>query len=156
MDGERDGGIAVDSPVENPAREIARLVSIAERQIGRATDRVLVVLGTSAAQRPVLEALWERGEISPAELAKAAHVQGPPMSRMLKRMEATGLVKRRGDPDDRRRQLVSLTTKGERLREFLPGIADGVVAKALEALEPGTAERLREDLSALVAALERR
>lgn len=144
----------MERSVENLAAEVARLITLAERRIGKGMDRALAVLGTSSAQRPVLEALWTSGSSSPAELAKAAKVEGPPMSRMLKRMEAAGLVKRRHDADDRRRQVVTLTTKGERLREILPRVADGVVADALARLEPGRRERLRDDLEALVRALE--
>ncbi|MDE2572186.1 MAG: winged helix DNA-binding protein [bacterium] len=140
--------------MESPAGEIARAVVLAERMIGKAMDRALAVLGTSAAQRPVLEALWDVGETSPAELAKAARVEGPPMSRMLKRMERAGLIKRREDPKDGRRQLVSLTPKGERLREYLPGVADGVMTKALVRLDPDRLSRLRVDLAALIQAFE--
>lgn len=139
---------------ESLGGEVARLVARAERRLGRVVDRALMVLGTSSAQRPVLEALWERGERTPAELAKAAHVEGPPMSRMLRRMEAAGLIKRRDDPNDKRRRLISVTTKGERLRDVLPGVVDGVVSRALERLDGDRGARLREDLQALVTALE--
>lgn len=144
----------VDRSVENAPSELARLIALAERRLGKALDRALGTLGTSAAQRSVLEVLWQRGECSAAELAKAAHVEGPPMSRMLRRMESAGLIKRRDDPGDRRRQLIGLTAKGERLREVLPGVAESAMAKALDHLAPERRARLREDLALLVAALE--
>ncbi len=144
----------MERSLESLGGEVARLVARAERRLGKLVDRALVVLGTSSAQRPVLEALWEQGERTPAELAKAAHVEGPPMSRMLRRMEAGGLIKRRDDPNDKRRRLISVTTRGERLRDVLPGVVDGVVARALERLEGNRGARLLEDLQALVAALE--
>ena len=154
MAGQGRGGRAVERSVESSAGELARLVARAERRIGKAVDRSLMVLGTSSAQRPVLEALGEHAERTPAELAAAAHVEGPPMSRMLRRMESAGLVKRRDDPSDRRRTLVSLTPKGQRLREVLPTVADGALAKAWESLPVACRQRLREDLIALIAALE--
>ncbi|TAM61958.1 MarR family transcriptional regulator [bacterium] len=134
--------------------EVARLLGLAERRLSRAVDRALAVLGSSAAQWPVLEALWEGAERTPAELARSAHVEGPPMSRMLGRMEQAGLIKRRDDPADHRRCLIGLTPKGARLREVLPGVADRVVSHALEHLDPERRERLAGDLTALVAALE--
>lgn len=144
----------MERSVESLGSDVARLLALAERRLGKVVDRALGVLSTSSAQRPVLEALWERGERTPAELAKEAQVEGPPMSRMLRRMEAAGLIKRRDDPNDKRRRLISVTTKGERLRDVLPGVADGVVARALERLEPDRRTRLREDLQALMAVLE--
>lgn len=56
-------------------------------------------------------------EKSPADLASAFQVRRPTMTSTLARMESTGLVVLRGNPDDGRAKLVSITPAGRDMRE---------------------------------------
>jgi len=56
-------------------------------------------------------------ELSQAELQKRLGVDGAVVTRLVKQLEAKGLVVRRPDPSDNRFTLVSLTEKANRLVE---------------------------------------
>ncbi len=57
------------------------------------------------------------GEKSPAQLAKVFQVTKGAMTNTISRLETFGCVKIREDEADKRRKLVSLTVKGQRVRE---------------------------------------
>ncbi|MEX2519361.1 MAG: MarR family transcriptional regulator [Paracoccaceae bacterium] len=86
------------------------------------------------------------GEKSPAQLAKVFQLTKGAMTNTIKRLEAAGYVRVRGDTRDRRRKLVTLTDEGLAMRN-----------RAISALAPVFAEiasgvgkeRLRTALPAL-------
>lgn len=56
---------------------------------------------------------WLEGRpMTAAELAKGEKVSAPSMSRTVKELEERGLVQRHADPDDGRRQILTLTDQG--------------------------------------------
>lgn len=63
-------------------------------------------------QGAVLGRLDREGPSSVSELAAAEKVRPQSMAQTVAELEADGLVKRRPDPDDRRRALVELTAAG--------------------------------------------
>ncbi|MFP1632639.1 homoprotocatechuate degradation operon regulator HpaR [Zhengella sp. ZM62] len=80
--------------------------------------------GISEQQWRVLRVLDEMGEIEQSAIASAACLQLPSLTRMLRTMEADGLIARRTDDADRRRTLVCITQKGRALiLEHLPDSA---------------------------------
>jgi DNA-binding MarR family transcriptional regulator len=81
-----------------------------------AIDQGLRRHGLSAAGRQALVALDEaRQPLSPTTLSERLLVTTASMTSLLDTLEARGLVARRPDPDDRRKQLVSLTPAGRAL-----------------------------------------
>ena len=86
----------------------------------RARERIMVPIremlqqsGLSEQQWRVLRVVDEAGKIEQTAIAQAACLQLPSLTRILRSMEADGLVFRQTDPADRRRTLVSLTPDGE-------------------------------------------
>ncbi|MAW86611.1 MAG: homoprotocatechuate degradation operon regulator HpaR [Phyllobacteriaceae bacterium] len=71
--------------------------------------------GISEQQWRVLRVLDELGEIEQSAIATGACLQLPSLTRMLRTMEADGLIARRTDEADRRRTLVRITDKGRAL-----------------------------------------
>ena len=69
----------------------------------------------SEQQWRVLRVLDELGEIEQSAIATGACLQLPSLTRMLRTMEADGLIARRTDEADRRRTLVRITDKGRAL-----------------------------------------
>ncbi len=77
--------------------------------------RRLEPLGLQWRQSRVLDALHLAGTASQVELANTFSIKPASMSAMTERMLANGLISRRPDPNDSRRNLLTLTPKGEAL-----------------------------------------
>ena len=70
--------------------------------------------GITEQQWRVLRALYGRGEVETGALAGLCCLLTPSLSRILKHLEATGLVVRRPAPSDQRRTLVAIAPGGRR------------------------------------------
>ncbi|HEY6638663.1 MAG TPA: MarR family transcriptional regulator [Solirubrobacterales bacterium] len=74
------------------------------------------------------------GPVSVSDLAAAEKVRPQSMAQTVGELEADGLVKRRPDPDDRRRALVDLTPAGRETLEDDRGRRVGWLVSAIEEL----------------------
>ncbi len=72
-------------------------------------------LGLSPARLSALSVLVFGGAKSLTELALEEQVRPPSMSRLVRALEADGLVERRANPDDGRAVLLTATHEGRRL-----------------------------------------
>ena len=88
-------------------------------QIGRyvltSSEEASACVGLSLADVMLLGALRRLGppyESTPTQLSRTLWITLPGMTKRLGRLEASGLLKRRGDEDDRRSVRLRLTTKG--------------------------------------------
>lgn len=88
-------------------------------QIGRyvltSSERAAACVGLSLADVMLLGALRRLGppyESTPTQLSRTLWITLPGMTKRLGRLEALGLLKRRGDEDDRRSVRLRLTAKG--------------------------------------------
>ncbi|MFI5685975.1 MarR family winged helix-turn-helix transcriptional regulator [Streptomyces sp. NPDC051636] len=116
----------------------------AQRAVTAAYRPLLDELGLTYPQYLVLLVLWERGETTVKELATALRLDYGTVSPLLKRLAATGLVRRERSARDERSVLVAVTGRGEALRERAARVPGALLA----ATELGTGEvaRLREEL----------
>lgn len=116
----------------------------AQRAVTAAYRPLLDELGLTYPQYLVLLVLWERGETTVKELAAALRLDYGTVSPLLKRLEAAGLVRRERSARDERSVLVTVTGRGEELRER----AARVPGALLTTTGVGAAEvvRLREEL----------
>jgi DNA-binding MarR family transcriptional regulator len=62
-----------------------------------------------------LDSVAQHGALTPRELANREQVQPPTMTRLIADLQAGGLISRRVDPDDRRRQILEVTPAGTEL-----------------------------------------
>lgn len=86
--------------------------------LGRLVRRLRAEGGFPLSQAAVLGRLDREGAQSVSDLAASERVRPQSMAQTVSELESAGLVSRRPDPDDRRRQLVELTAQGsERLYE---------------------------------------
>src|SRR5919202_2990603 len=69
----------------------------------------------SPSQSAALVTIERHGPLTPSELAARERVQRPTVTRVLARLEESGLVTRAADPADRRSSLVSLSPAGAAL-----------------------------------------
>ena len=106
----------------------------------------------------VLRVLWEEEGMSQRELARAANLTESSAVIMLDSMQRAGLVARRKDPEDGRRQRVFLTAKAKRLKpKVLPvaGELNALAARGIAAEDLATYLTVAHQMRAnLVAALE--
>jgi DNA-binding MarR family transcriptional regulator len=96
-----------------PTRTDPALVASELRGVlGRLVRRLRAEHGFPLSQGAVLGSLDRQGPRTVSELAQAERVRPQSMAQTVGDLEADGLVKRRPDPDDRRRALVELTEAG--------------------------------------------
>lgn len=74
-------------------------------------------IGLHAGQEMFLMHLWEADGLTQSQLAERMGVQPPTVNKMLARLEASGLVTRREDAEDRRVSRVYLTEHACSLRQ---------------------------------------
>lgn len=73
--------------------------------------------GLTLSQQQVLGEVSRIGVTTPAELATRLHVRVQSLTDGINHLESHGLVARRTDDDDRRRQLIEITPEGVALIE---------------------------------------
>ncbi|ELS53882.1 MarR family winged helix-turn-helix transcriptional regulator [Streptomyces viridochromogenes] len=116
----------------------------AHRAVTAAYRPLLDEFGLTYPQYLVLLVLWERGETTVKELAAALRLDYGTVSPLLKRLEATGLVRRERSARDERSVLVAPTERALELRERAACVPGALLA-ATQLGEPEVA-RLREEL----------
>lgn len=112
-----------------------RLHTAAIRML-RSLRRQDAAAGLSGPQASALSVLIYGGEMNLGRLAEAEGVKAPTMSRLIKEMEAAGLVRRRRDPEDARGVRLEPTEKGralfDRARDRRLAALTGAVAALAE------------------------
>lgn len=97
----------------NPERSVGFLLQDVSRLLRRNFNRRVQDLGLTQAQWQAIARLWQNEGISQAGLADLLEVQPITLARLIDRMQATGWVERRPDPDDRRAVRLYLTPRVE-------------------------------------------
>jgi len=75
----------------------------------------LTKYGVTPAEATVLHVIMANPDVSHGELAETLLIQLPNMTKMLKRLEAEGLINRLASANDRRRVVLTPTSKARRL-----------------------------------------
>jgi MarR family transcriptional regulator, organic hydroperoxide resistance regulator len=111
---------------ESASYDLAKVCKAHRASVGE----VLAGVGLHVGQEMVLVELWEQDGLRGGELAERLGVEPPTVTKMLRRLEACGLLERRRDPSDARSFRVYLTQKGREL--------EGPVARCWEEVEEKT------------------
>jgi len=80
-------------------------------------------------------------------------VSGPAATQLVNALEGDGLVERRPEPDDRRRQRLLLSSDGERTLRSAEAVLSERVGQLLDTLPPPEIDALAEALPVVEAAL---
>ena len=83
-------------------------------------------------QTAVLTRLWKEGASSASVLAAAERVRPQSMATILAGLDEHSLIRRTPDPDDRRRQVISLTPAGRRRAESDRQVRGEWLARAMQ------------------------
>jgi MarR family transcriptional regulator, organic hydroperoxide resistance regulator len=89
----------------------------AEREITKLYRSLLEELDITYPQYLVLLVLWENKSVTVKELGHKLFLDSGTLSPMLKRMEGNDLIDRRRSIEDERTVIISLTKKGEDLKD---------------------------------------
>lgn len=110
----------------------------------------IVSTETSSVQYAILAVLDRRGGTSQRELCDEVDLDRSTIADLVARMERRGLIERRRDPLDARRNLVTLTTRGREEHRRLHPLVDDVQAALAEGLNAEDAGALHSALRALL------
>ena len=112
-------------------------------------------IGLSPSMTAALSTIERHGPLSPSRLAELERIQRPTATRVIDRLQASGLVERTLDPADGRSRLVAVTATGSatlrairsRRNAYLARRLDGLSVEELETLEAAAEilERLLDD-----------
>jgi DNA-binding MarR family transcriptional regulator len=100
--------------------------------------------GLSPYHFAILVALDEDTHETQRSIADALGYDRGQLVGLLDEMEERGLVERRRDPSDRRRQLVEMTSEGKRALEQLREVAQRLEDELMEPLDRADQERLHQ------------
>jgi DNA-binding MarR family transcriptional regulator len=135
--------------------EFLRLIWHVDHALQRRSKRMEKTVGVTGPQRLVIRIVGRFPGIAAGHLARMLHLHPSTLTGVLKRLERQRLVKKRIDPRDGRRILVSLTEHGRSLDEAADDNIESAVAGLLN---QSSAEKLgatREVLTALATTLDK-
>ncbi len=109
------------------ARDLRVVVSRLRRQL-----RSLAIDGDlTPSQTAVLTRLWKEGASSAGALADAERIRPQSMATIVAALEQSGFIERTPDPEDGRRQVVSLTEAGRQRAESDRQVREEWLARAI-------------------------
>ncbi|MDM9383093.1 MarR family transcriptional regulator [Chlorogloeopsis sp. ULAP01] len=101
-----------------PMREtIGYLMVLVSRAHRNLVSAALADLGLYLGQEILLMYLWEKDGLTQSELVERMEIEPPTLTKMLNRMERSGLLERCRCPEDARSYRVFLTESGRSLQE---------------------------------------
>lgn len=109
---------------------ISFMLSKAAQQVTRQARQVLAPHNVTPVQYAVLKTLANAGPIGGVEIGKRVVLDSASVTGVLDRMESQGLVERRPNPNDRRAQLIVMSSRAEDLMPTLEGEMDRLNAEA--------------------------
>ena len=87
------------------------------KEIIRQYRKPLEKLGRTYTQYVVMMVLWEDGGMTEGDLGKKVYLDSGTLAPLLKRMEKQGIINRVRPDDNERKLFISLTEKGEAMKE---------------------------------------
>ncbi len=132
-------------------RRLGYLLKHAARLISERNDAALAPLRIDGRELGVLIVIDSHEPASQQQVAQRIGVDRTTMVAMLDALETKGLVSRRPDPEDRRRNVVALTAAGQDVLHRGTAASDMAETELLAPLSEAEGELVRELLERIVA-----
>lgn len=147
--------IPAKKPPERRSPRLEEQLCFAVYQTGHAFTRlyrsILADLGLTYPQYLVMLVLWDCDGLTVKAVGERLSLDSGTLTPLLKRLEASGLIRRERSREDERQVLLYLTEAGEALREKGVCVPEAMGRAIGDAVQPGG--RLLADLAALRAVL---
>lgn len=144
------GAVVEETPVRLTAKPSWLITQLAVHAHRLASDG-FGEMGARGYHYRVLVALEQFGVASQAELGRRCNMDRSDIVATINELAGQGFVERTPDPDDRRRNLVTITTAGERHLHRLEQTLDRVQEDLLAPLAAGDRQTLTRLLTQLLA-----
>ena len=133
------------------SRRLGYLFKHAGRLMAELNDAVLAPFGIEPRELGILIVIDSYEPASQQQVAERIGIDRTTMVAMLDTLEAKGLLSRRPDTEDRRRNVVELTPAGHDILSRAVAASDTAEAELLAPLSPEEAKQLRDLLARVVA-----
>jgi MarR family transcriptional regulator, transcriptional regulator for hemolysin len=130
---------------------IGRVLASTQKLVTRAFEQELAAAGGSQPTWLILLALKQQAWRTQQEIAATVGIEGATLTHHLDRLEKTGLIERKRDPDNRRAVLVELTDAGEEMFLKLAQAAMSFDKRLRKGLSEADADAFRKTLERLRA-----
>lgn len=111
--------------------------------------------GLHPGQDALLMAVWDRPGSTQSQLAQRLGVEAPTVTRMVTRLERTGLLERQRDPDDARRLRIQPTARSRLIEVRVRKCWDEIAGVLTEELGDADAEMFSRLVTRATTALRR-
>lgn len=138
------------APTADPHDVLGYLLKHATLRLTALTDAALAPLGIDSKDYGTLRVLAHREPASQLQVAQVLGIDRTTMVALLDVLERKGIISRRPDPADRRRNVVELTAHGLRTYDAAEAAHAEAEEQFLAAISPGAAAQFRRTLQALV------
>lgn len=135
-----------------PTHEVADQLHSAAIHLLRGLRRVDAATGLTASRLSALSVVVFGGPVTLGQLAEAEQVAPPTMTRLVRALEAEGLVERHADDSDGRMAWIVATARGRRILQEGRHRRISLLAGELEHLKPEQLALLKEAAALIVQA----
>lgn len=134
---------------QDPDRNVGFLLHDVSRRLRKRFDRRARAMGMTRAQWRVLVHLAPRQGINQSALAEILELDNVTLGRHVDRLETTGWLERRPDPEDRRAWRLHLTAKAKPTLDLMEALAVKTQAEAMAGIDPADKDHLLATLNAI-------
>ena len=131
----------------DPDTQLGFLMHDVQRLLRRNFNRRAQAMGLTLTQGRAIAHLARNEGISQAELAALLEVQPITLTRLIDRMEGSGWVARRPDPNDRRAVQLFLTDKAAPMMTDIQAMLSATLSDAVTGLAPSRQRQLIVDFA---------
>ena len=144
----------VTDPVDPLAldRQLCFALAATSRAVIGLYRPLLEPMGLTHPQYLVMLALWDHSPRTVRGIARELHLDSATLSPLLKRLEASGYLRRERSTSDERQLQVSLTTAGQALRERARAVPVAVAERIGWTVD--RLEALKDDLTSLLSVVD--